>query len=183
MKKILSEIGIFVAAIILALLIGEAMIRVINTTGKNYDIEMWKYGKYLKKKSDNPDMGIEHVPSKSMKLQNTFVKINSLGFRDREYTIPKPANVYRVLVLGSSITFGWGVDEDKTYVRQIEKQLEGKTGDHKIELINAAVGNYNTVREVASFFEKCLVLEPDMVILSFFINDPEILTVQKIIFS
>ena len=37
-------------------------------------------------------------------------EINSLGFRDREHSLQKPEGVFRVLVLGDSVTEGFGVD-------------------------------------------------------------------------
>lgn len=156
----------------------EVFLRFYNRNGANYDIEMWKYSKYLKRKSANPVLGIEHIPLKECRLQNVWIKTNSLGFRGKEYSIPKPQGVYRIVVLGSSITLGWGVPESDTYVRLVEQLLQGKTGNLKVELVNAAVGNYNTVREVEAFFDKCRQLAPDMVIVSFFINDPQFIEIK-----
>src|SRR2546430_1564409 len=49
------------------------------------------------------------------------VKINSLGMRDREYSVEKPKGTYRILVLGDSYTFGSGVQADETYAKLLEK--------------------------------------------------------------
>jgi len=179
MKKMLFSAVAFLLLWALALLALEGVLRFYNLNGKNYDIEMWKYSKYLKRKSENPLIGIEHIPLKGYQLQNVLVKTNSWGFRDREYVIPKPQDVYRIVVLGSSVTLGWGVPEEQTYIRLAEKWLGGKTGRKKVEMINTAVGNYNTVREVESFFAKGVLLDPDMVILTFFINDPQVLAIKE----
>ncbi|MBU1122342.1 MAG: SGNH/GDSL hydrolase family protein [Candidatus Omnitrophica bacterium] len=179
MKKIVVNITVFIFSICFILLVFEGALRFYNSDGKNYDIEMWKYGKYLKRKSQNINIAIEHIPLKKYWLQNVEIAINSAGFRDREYLIPKPKNTYRIIVLGSSITLGWGVSEGETYASLVENRLNGKTGITTVEIINTAVGNYNTIREIETFFDKCLVFEPDMVIISFFINDPEILQIKK----
>ena len=50
--------------------------------------------------------------------------INSLGFRDRrEYSLEKPPNTFRILVLGDSVTFGHGTLDDTTYPYLLEQQL------------------------------------------------------------
>ncbi|MFH1245218.1 MAG: SGNH/GDSL hydrolase family protein [Candidatus Omnitrophota bacterium] len=174
----LKKTVLFVLGVVLLLFFFEGILRLYNLNGRNYEIEMWKYGKLFKRRAANPNLGVEQVPLKRGRLQNTEISINSAGFRDKEYLIPKPKDVYRIIVLGSSITFGWGVSEDKTYVSLVEKYLEERTGK-RVELINAAVPNYNTVREIESFFEKCLPFDPDMVILSYFLNDPEIQQVKS----
>lgn len=156
----------------------EVLLRIYNQSGANYDIEMWKYSKYLKRKATNPILGIEHIPLRECRLQNVWIKTNSFGFRGKEYSIPKPKGVYRIVVLGSSITLGWGVQESDTYVSFVEQWLQGKTGNLKVEFVNTSVGNYNTVREVEAFFSKCLKFEPDMVIVSFFINDPQLIEIK-----
>ncbi len=156
----------------------EVFLRIYNHNGANYDIEMWKYSKYLKRKSTNPIVGIEHIPLKECRLQNVWIETNSFGLRGKEYLIPKPKDVYRIVFLGSSITLGWGVEEADAYVSLVEQWLQGKTGNLKVELVNTSVGNYNTVREVEGFFSKCLEFEPDMVIVSFFINDPQLIDIK-----
>lgn len=179
MKKtiiyIISSVLLFTTVIFIL----EGALRIYNSNGENYDIEMWKYSKYLKRKTGNRMIGIEHIPLKKCKLQNVNIEINSRGFRDREYQIPKPRDVYRIMVLGSSVTLGWGVPMDQTYVKLVEEWLEGNTGNKRVEIINTAVGNYNTTREIEAFFAKCLELNPDMVILTFFINDPQIIEIKE----
>jgi len=43
----------------------------------------------------------------------------------------------------------------------------------RYEVINAGVGNYNTVREVAYFKARGIQYNPDMVLLGFYLNDAE----------
>jgi lysophospholipase L1-like esterase len=179
MNKSVIKITAFLFLIFIILLLFEVILRFYNLNGKNYDIEMWKYGKLLTRRSKNAAIGIEHIPLKKAKLQNIEIKINSVGFRDKEYLVPKPKDVYRIIVLGSSLTFGWGVAEEKSYVSLVERWLEGETGKKKIEIINTSVCNYNSVRKIEAFFEKSLVFEPDMIILSFFINDAENLQAKR----
>ena len=62
-------------------------------------------------------------PGLNMQWNGIGYQINRLGHRGPEIAIPKPAGTYRVVVLGSSNTFGHGVEDDDTYVRLLEAWL------------------------------------------------------------
>ncbi len=141
-----------------------------NKDGKNYDIEMWKYSRQLKKISDNPKLGHEHIANKKALLQNTEIRINSLGMRGAEPDNIKP----KFLILGSSITLGWGVEESKIYPEILQEKLADK-----YEVLNAGIGNYNSVREIEAFFAKYQDLKPKTILLSYFVNDAEIIPAPK----
>lgn len=65
------------------------------------------------------------------------ISINSLGVRDDETSLDSP----EVIVLGDSLTMGWGVDNMMAFPFIIEKK-SGK------KVLSAAVSSYGTVREV-----------------------------------
>lgn len=71
--------------------------------------------------------------------------INQAGFRvprpDLEYTLAKPADVYRVMILGPSFAFGWGVDFELSFAGVLEQLLEerGFAVHKKVEIIDAGV--------------------------------------------
>jgi lysophospholipase L1-like esterase len=159
-----------------ALLVGalalEMLTRVVfDRNGMHFGIEMWKYAKQVKRVSAIPAMGHEHAPNRSAILMGVPVRTNSLGLRDREFSLEKPAGVRRVLVLGDSMTLGWGAREEDSYPKVLERLLNEKGPAH--EVINTGVGNYNTAQEVAYFRERGIRLNPDEVVLGFYINDAE----------
>ncbi len=176
-KRILTRAALLAVVVALCLLALEGMTRLIyNRNGMHFGIEMWKYAKALKRTSPNPDMGHEHVPNREAFLMGVPVKINSAGLRDREFSLDKPDGTYRILALGDSTTFGWGVLQDKTYAKVLEQRLNDNPPPGKprhFEVINSGVGNYNTAQEVAYFKERGRLYHPDMVILGFFVNDAE----------
>jgi lysophospholipase L1-like esterase len=171
MKRFLIRVFLVTISVVVSFFLFEAVARLFNYAGRNYDIEMWKYAVELKRLSSNPTLGIEHIPNKTARLQNTVISINSMGFRDREYSQEKPAGVYRILVLGSSITLGWGVDYETAYAKVAERKLNDDLQGIRVEVINCGVGNYNAQREVEQFFTRGVRLNPDMVLVSFFMND------------
>jgi hypothetical protein len=62
-------------------------------------------------------------------------KISSQGLRNEEVMMPKPRGVYRILAVGDSFTFGWGVPSEQSWPKVLEETLRKK--DQKIEVINA----------------------------------------------
>jgi len=165
-KRILA---IFIA-FILFLLAGEVLIMIYLRYNTAYDIEMTRYALNLKKDSDNPLIGHVHKPNNSMRLMDVEVNINSDGLRDMEYPVLRD-NKYRIIFLGDSLTFGWGVEQEDTFQYILEESLNA---NRPTEIINFGTGNYNTEQEVNLFIEKGLKYKPDKVVLFYFINDAEI---------
>ena len=96
---------------------------------------------------------------------------NTDGFRDRDFIIPKPPSIYRILVLGDSFVWGVGLDMKDTLPKILESMLHKEIKTPTIEVINAGEGGYNTRQELLRFRDKGLKYEPNMVILVYFLND------------
>jgi len=102
------------------------------------------------------------------------VKMNTDGFRDRDFIIPKPANTYRILVLGDSFAWGVGLTLEETLSKQLEKRLID-AANKNIEVINASIPGMNTVEELLLLKEKGLKYDPDMILLIYNLNDIDFL--------
>lgn len=149
----------------------EAYVSFAVDDGMQFDLEMWRYSREVKRQSANPALGHEHRPNARAHLMGVEVTTNSQGLRDREFDPTPPPGRTRVLMLGDSLTFGWGVPGDKTYSKQLERMLRQAGRD--VEVINSGVGNYNTEMQVAYFLERGIHLKPHYVVLNYFINDAE----------
>ncbi|MER3523544.1 MAG: hypothetical protein C4326_05595 [Ignavibacteria bacterium] len=102
---------------------------------------------------------------------NTDYKINSLGLRDKEYSVKKPANTFRILMLGDSFTEGDGVFSNETFAKRLEEKLKSIAGTTTFEVINAGVGSYSPLLEYLYLKNYGIQLEPDLVILNFDLSD------------
>ena len=100
-------------------------------------------------------------------------RINRYGLRGPEIEPDKPDGVFRVLVLGDSFTFGAGVADDESFPAQLQPLLAGSCATpRRFEVINAGVSGYNTADEVVNLERRWLPeLEPDLVLLTFYVND------------
>lgn len=150
----------------------EIILRLCAPLLSNYHMEMWRYARELKTISFYNDLPFEHAVNKKSSLYGVEIRTNSLGLRaEKDYILPKPRNIKRVLVLGDSITMGWGAEFKDIYTSRLEALLN-KNALINYEVINTAVGNYNSVCELWTL-RKYLGLQPDFIILGFYINDLE----------
>lgn len=105
--------------------------------------------------------------------------INNRGMRGPSVAIPKPADTYRVVCLGDSFTFGEGVHYKDTWPVRLQGILQENLQEapqasqdgRSVECVNAGVQAYGTREAVQFFLLRCLPLEPDVVVLGFFLND------------
>ena len=170
LKNILQNLTLVIATLVVTAFAGEILLRIKNSDQKNYVVEMWRYAKELKKYTGNSVLGHEQLPFRTVKLQNVEFRTNDLGMRGPPDQTPDEAK-NRILILGSSITLGWGVPEQDT----IRAKLEGILGD-QYQVFNGGVGNYNTVRSVAYFRDRWRsAVRPNTIVLHYFINDAELL--------
>ncbi len=161
----------------------EGLLRIVFARSLDFSMEMWKYAVALKQPVADPRLSFVHRPGRSAFLMGVDFTIDSAGLRDREFSREKPPGVRRIVWLGDSTTVGWGVPLDATAPKLLEHRLNSGTGlpacpgtcstRARYEVLNAGVGNYDTVQEVEHYLTIDRAFHPDQVILEYFINDAE----------
>lgn len=76
----------------------------------------------------------------------------------------------RILALGGSPTFGWGVASESTYAKRLEELLRHKYGEH-IDVINGGVIGYSSHQGLKFLKRHWEDLKPDIVTVAYVIND------------
>jgi hypothetical protein len=104
----------------------------------------------------------------------TPLVLNAEGFRDRDHARAKPAGVRRIVGIGDSYMFGWGVHADKTYLAVLEAQLREEMPWQRWEVLNLAVPGYNTAMEVETLVARGLAYAPDVVVVGWCWNDVDL---------
>jgi lysophospholipase L1-like esterase len=104
-------------------------------------------------------------------IDDGFVTTNSLGIRGPEIAVPKPSGRFRIVAIGDSVTFGWGVNDADTFCAQLEQRLRERSPARDLDVVNLAVGGYNTRQEVALLARHVARLQPDLVLVGFYSND------------
>ncbi|HEX5054592.1 MAG TPA: GDSL-type esterase/lipase family protein [Planctomycetota bacterium] len=99
------------------------------------------------------------------------VHINQFGLRDRDdLTIAKPAGERRILCLGDSFTFAWGIPEELGWVRLLETEL--RRTDPMVRTINCGASGTVCVDEYWwALQHRFHVFDPDAVVMTLCLND------------
>jgi lysophospholipase L1-like esterase len=99
---------------------------------------------------------------------------NSHGLRDREIDYDPAPNEFRILCLGDSFTWGQMVPANSTYPKVIERTLSEEHHDRRrYTVINAGQLGWSTVDEARWFQREGTRYRPQILIVGFFLNDPE----------
>lgn len=101
--------------------------------------------------------------------RDVYVHINSQGLRDREHSIQKPSNVYRIAVLGDSYTEALQVPAENDFSSMLEKDLAGCSAlnGQTAEVLNFGVNSFTTSQELIRLREKAWQYSPDLVVMVF----------------
>jgi lysophospholipase L1-like esterase len=99
------------------------------------------------------------------------IRTNSLGLRSPEIALARPDGTFRILVLGDSVAFGWGLRGEDTFASHLASLLATVFPEQRFEVINAGVSGYGTWQELRWLKETGLGLDPDVVIVQAHLND------------
>lgn len=129
------------------------------------------YAGHLIRPHARPDIIFELVPDLDVVFHGARVTTNARGFRGPERSPQPDPGVVRIVALGDSVLFGWGVGNEETWLARLEQRLAERPGDCRYETINTGVPGYNTVMEIAVLEEKGLAFRPDIVLIDYVGND------------
>ena len=104
-------------------------------------------------------------------------RINSYGWRDKEWSISKPQDTYRIAVLGDSYVEGLTIESDRTFLALAENKLN-KDYNLKIELMNFGRSSATQTEELLILKNDVKQFSPDMVLL-FFLPENDIEDVAR----
>jgi hypothetical protein len=88
------------------------------------------------------------------------VTLNAQGFRGKDLSPPKGASRTRVVLLGDSIAFGYGVSDEETFAHRLEVE------DNGLEVLNLGVEGYGPGQELLLLQRTGLGANPDVVVLA-----------------
>ncbi len=172
-SKVLFYSVLICAQLIVILIFGEVLIRIFAPQKTYADFKelvgsYYAYSPFNRLTLKKNYSGFEP----SMEYRNRKVKIttNSLGLRNKEISFDKQPGIKRILILGDSYTFGVYVEDDETFSARLESLLQ--EDGYKVEVINAGYAcGWETDEQYAWLLNEGLKLNPDIVILGFFLGN------------
>lgn len=111
---------------------------------------------------------LEHdlVPGWKGTLAGAATSINRWGMRDGDRTLAKPADTYRIAVVGSSVVMGYGLRDDETFPAVLEQRMNQQfaTDSRHFEVLNFGVGRYAPLHRRILIESKVLAFAPDLIL-------------------
>jgi lysophospholipase L1-like esterase len=123
---------------------------------------------------DDPVLDWRYIPDSRFQQGKIVNQYNSIGFRGDDHSVQKDANVKRIVVIGDSVTEGYGVGWDEVFGPQLQELL-GQT----YEVISLGMGGLNTPQEVHILQEYGIQYRPDDVVVNFVLNDGDFFSSAK----
>jgi len=168
----------------LALVAAEAFVRATDPYGISQYKDVNRYFNEGIRIASAPDGSVppdgrifEHRPELVLPLRRFALHTDAHGLRigaggrahvERE----RSAAPLRILCLGDSVTLAWGVEDEHSWVRVLER--EGRTPDgRQLHCDNGGHLQYNTLQQADLFAAKAAELAPQAVVLTFVSNDLE----------
>jgi len=166
------------AVVIVAILIGQQRL-VIDTDGQGIrfqppPIYLQEPGHELTghKYLYDSVLGWRNIPSWKATTFGRPLTINSNGLRGRERPFAKAAGTKRMVILGDSYAWGYGVADDEVFPDVLERRLQ--RGHAHWEVLNTGVSGWGTDQEYLFLTREGFRYAPDLVVLAFFLgNDPD----------
>lgn len=175
--SLVKKVCLIFFSCLLTLLLLEGSARVYSHLVTDYDLEMWKYAKYLKKRTADP-RGHIHEANKKLRLMGVDVETDESGNRVCGFSGLKIGHSRPLLAfIGDSLTFGWGVEAPSTFACLIGKEFLKKFPQGSVQ--NFGVGNYNIEAVQNQFQLEVKGLQSQVIIWGFYINDLELNSHQE----
>ena len=161
-RDLLINLSLIIISTLSALFLGEIALRLMGYEPLYVSPErdrFWKYDSLLGWANQPGQEGIFETPE-----FRTVVHINEKGLRDLPHSYKRQNNIERILVLGDSFAWGYGVEESERFSQLLEQSLN-------VEVINAGVSGYSTDQELLWYRNEGIKYETDLVILVLAGND------------
>ncbi len=119
----------------------------------------------------DPEIFWRYRPNQDLEWDKIRVQTNEFGLRDRPRKKEKPPGVFRILSLGESTTFGYGLEATESYSYLLEQLLNADGVGRPVEVWNCGICSYTTYQSVKWLERDGLSFQPDLVLFFHEIND------------
>lgn len=180
-KNILINIYVTIFSLCVCFLFSEIAIRIFFQYEINKErLEMGLRGnegaKKLVRPSPDPEIFYELIPDLNTSFLDKSIRTNAEGLRvgasNEDKNLPDDKKI-RIAGIGDSTMFGWGVEQEDTYLHMLEESLNNSNTGHKFQSFNFAVPGYNSEQEFAVLCKKALKMKPHILMLHYDHNDAD----------
>ncbi len=138
---------------------------------------------------EDPELNYKLRPNLRAEVINTFspravdaglrwtIDTNASGFRGPELLQGRRANVRRVVCIGGSATFGWGVEGTQAFPAQLQSMLDEREPE-RFEVFNLGSPGATSF-QCALLMRHLRLYQPDLVVCNVGLNDQSLLAIEE----
>ena len=168
MRRYAARLALLLASTLLGLAFLEVCVRILMPQNP----EFYDSSKIMRLSSTVPRYP-ENIPNgRNESYVGVPVSINSLGLRGPEISVPKPPHTVRIVGVGDSITFGYGIAQEETFLSLLQARLnQSSGGEVRYEVVNAGVEGTGLDYYYHFLTTDAPKLQPDIVLVNLCLND------------
>ena len=172
--KIAPRLLAVIVSLLVALVAAEVLFRVLDPYGVSYYGEVERYLRDAIEEAPAEFHAegriFQNRPGVDLELRRFRYRTDGRRLRRGATKLDDEAGALRILFLGDSVTLAWGVDDEDSWVRRIERYGTSPDG-RRLHCMNSGHLMYDTVQEAALLRAWGPALAPDVVVLCFVFND------------
>lgn len=165
---------VFISSLVLNIIFVEVLLRIILPNGISGVRLIFEYSspppwlQYVGWAGRVNDLWYNASPGEFSRIP---IQTNAQAIRESPTTYEKPEDVFRILVIGDSVTEAVEVPLNRTWHSIFEEQINQRLSDD-IEVIAVGVGGWSTDQQLLYLRHEGCRYDPDVVMLQFTTNDP-----------
>lgn len=167
-KEWLSHILIFLALTVTFFIVSELFFRLYVFGFPGLNLNRFKATHYLTNAELDKSSRTGFKPFQSFVHLGTDIHINRDGYREvrkEEDFLPVKENEFRIVLLGASTEFGWGVSAEDAFPELLEDALNrSKIIDKNIRVLNLSLPRNKAITYLYDLLHDVPQLEPDLVL-------------------
>lgn len=181
-RRLAVKLLLALVALALALVLVDRLILRLDVFGISYYRDVNRYFnqaiRIVPEALNENGRLFENAPDRALSFVRFDWRTDGQGFRcgspGTPFAVerPEPPERLRLLFLGDSVTLAWGVDDDVSWIRRLEREARA-ADDRPLECLNAGHLSYDTVQELDYLATHGATLRPDAVVLTYVSNDIE----------
>lgn len=151
------RVAVLTVSLATSLLVAEGVARLVAYLEPTARVAIYRA-------SGLPQVGYTMIPNLDAHVLGSDLRTNALGFRGPDWSRRKAPGTTRIVLIGDSHAFGFGVDVASSMGEVLARELTIALG-HPVEVLNFAVSGYNAKQELAVLRRLALAYAPDVVLL------------------
>jgi len=163
LRRALANLLLATVSTVVALALAELALRVL-------DLDVASYHAIAGFTTYDSELGWRLAPSRETIFRGAHFAVrvahNAAGLRDRDHAYDREPGRRRILVLGDSAVWGWGVEQAERFTERLEAALPD------VDVINTGVPGWSTAQEMLFYEREGRRYRPDVVLLLVVPNDP-----------